>query len=136
MNRILVAATILSFGLSAFFRKLSVDKIHPYHMQIISAFIYLALVPAWYNLAPKHSSMDSQGVIYAVITTCLHICGAVMFGMLLKSSNTTGALSVMISASPVITTMLSIAFLNEEFELKHLVATLLTLSGLTLFNMK
>jgi uncharacterized membrane protein len=59
-----------------------------------------------------------------------------MFGMLLKSSNSTGALSVMISASPVITVMLSIAFLEEEFELKHFVATLLTLSGLALFNMK
>ena len=136
MNRFLIVATILSFGLSAFFRKLSVDKMHPYHMQIISACIYLALIPVWYNLAPKHSSVDIQGTIYAVITTCLHICGAVMFGMLLKSSNSTGALSVMISAAPVITTGLSIAFLDEEFELKHLVATLLTLSGLTLFNMK
>lgn len=136
MNRVMIAATILSFGLSAFFRKLSVDKLHPYHMQIISACIYLALIPVWYNLTPKHSSVDLQGTIYAVITTCLHICGAVMFGMLLKSSSSAGALSVMISASPVITTMLSIAFLDEEFELKHLVATLLTLSGLTLFNMK
>jgi len=136
MNRFLIVATILSFGLSAFFRKLSVDKMHPYHMQIISACIYLALIPVWYNLAPKHSSVDIQGTIYAIITTCLHICGAVMFGMLLKSSNSTGAFSVMISAAPVITTALSIAFLDEEFELKHLVATLLTLSGLTLFNMK
>lgn len=136
MNRVLVAATILSFGLSAFFRKLAVDKIHPYHMQIISAGIYLAMVPMWYNLAPKNSTLDLQGTIYAIITTIIHICGAVMFGTLLKSSNSTGALSVMISAAPVITVMLSIAFLDEEFELKHFVATLLTLSGLTLFNMK
>lgn len=136
MNRALIVATILAFGLSAFFRKLAVDKIHPYHMQIISAGIYLAMVPMWYNLAPKNSTLDLQGTIYAIITTIVHICGAVMFGTLLKSSNSTGALSVMISAAPVITVMLSIAFLDEEFELKHFVATLLTLSGLTLFNMK
>lgn len=136
MNRALIVATILAFGLSAFFRKLAVDKIHPYHMQIISAGIYLAMVPMWYNLAPKNSTLDLQGTIYAIITTIIHICGAVMFGTLLKSSNSTGALSVMISAAPVITVMLSIAFLDEEFELKHFVATLLTLSGLTLFNMK
>jgi uncharacterized membrane protein len=136
MNRTLVAATILSFGLSAFFRKLAVDKLHPYYMQIVSAAIYLALVPVWYNLTPRHSTMDLQGTIYAVITTCLHVCGAVMFGTLLKSSNSTGALSVMISAAPVITIMLSMSFLDEEFELKHFVATLLTLSGLALFNMK
>ena len=136
MNRVLVAATILSFGLSAFFRKLAVDKIHPYHMQIISAGIYLAMVPMWYNLAPKNSTLDLQGTIYAIITTVVHICGAVMFGTLLKSSNSTGSLSVMISAAPVITIMLSMSFLDEEFELKHFVATLLTLSGLALFNVK
>jgi uncharacterized membrane protein len=136
MNRALIVATILAFGLSAFFRKLAVDKIHPYHMQIISAGIYLAMVPMWYNLAPKNSTLDLQGTIYAIITTVIHICGAVMFGTLLKSSNSTGALSVMISAAPIITVMLSITFLDEEFELKHFVATLLTLSGLTLFNMK
>jgi uncharacterized membrane protein len=136
MNRVLVEATILSFGLSAFFRKLAVDKIHPYHMQIISAGIYLAMVPMWYNLAPKNSTLDLQGTIYAIITTVIHICGAVMFGTLLKSSNSTGALSVMISAAPVITIMLSMSFLDEEFELKHFVATLLTLSGLALFNVK
>ena len=136
MNRALIVATILSFGMSAFFRKLAVDKLHPYYMQIISAGIYLSLVPVWYNLAPKHSTLDLQGAIYTIITTFFHICGAVMFGMLLKSSNSTGALSVMISASPVITVMLSIAFLEEEFELNHFVVTLLTLSGLALFNMK
>jgi drug/metabolite transporter (DMT)-like permease len=59
-----------------------------------------------------------------------------MFGTLLKSSNSTGSLSVMISAAPVITIMLSMSFLDEEFELKHFVATLLTLSGLALFNVK
>jgi uncharacterized membrane protein len=136
MNRVLIAATILSFGLSAFFRKLAVDKLHPYYMQIIAASIYLALVPVWYNLAPKNSSLDLQGSIFAVITTGLHICGAVTFGLLLKSSNSTGALSVMVSAAPVVTVLLSIMFLDEEFELKHFVASLLTLSGLALFNMK
>lgn len=136
MNRVMIAATILSFGLSAFFRKLAVDKLHPYHMQIIAAGIYLAMVPVWYNLAPKHSTLELQGTIFAIITTCLHICGAVMFGMLLKSSNTTGTLSVMVSAAPIVTVLLSIIFLDEEFELKHFVASLLTLSGLALFNMK
>lgn len=136
MNRTLIVMTILAFGLSAFFRKLAVDKLHPYYMQIIAAGVYLAMIPVWYNLAPKHATMDAQGTFYAIITTCLHVCGAVMFGTLLKSSNATGALSVMVSAAPIVTVLLSIAFLEEEFELKHFVATLLTLSGLALFNMK
>ena len=69
MNRALILATILSFGMSAFFRKLAVDKLHPYYMQIISAGIYLSLVPMWYNLAPKHSTLDFQGAIYTLKVT-------------------------------------------------------------------
>jgi uncharacterized membrane protein len=136
MNRTLIVMTILAFGFSAFFRKLAVDKLHPYYMQIISAGVYLTMAPVWYNLAPKNATMDAQGTFYAIITTCVHVCGAVMFGMLLKSSNSTGSLSVMVSAAPIVTVLLSIIFLEEEFQLKHFVATLLTLSGLTLFNMK
>lgn len=137
MNRSLIAATILAFGLSAFFRKLAVDRIHPYNMQILSAFIYLSLVPLWHSLAPQsEESYNLQGAFFTLVTILLHIGGSVAFGLLLKSANSTGALAVMISASPVITTLLSIMFLDEEFELKHFIAALLTLSGLTLFNMK
>lgn len=137
MNRSLIAATILAFGLSAFFRKLAVDRMHPYNMQILSAFVYLSLVPLWHNLAPQsEESYNLSGALFTFVTILLHISGSVAFGLLLKSANSTGALAVMISVSPVITTLLSIAFLDEEFELKHFIATLLTLSGLALFNMK
>lgn len=137
MNRSLIAATILAFGLSAFFRKLAVDRIHPYNMQILSAFIYLSLVPLWHSLAPQsEESYNLQGALFTLVTILLHIGGSVAFGLLLKSANSTGSLAVMISVSPVITTLLSIMFLDEEFELKHFIAALLTLSGLTLFNMK
>ena len=137
MNKGLITATILAFGFSAFFRKLAVDRIHPYNMQVLSAFIYLSLVPLWHNLSPKdNGGYNMIGAALTLVTILLHIGGSVAFGLLLKSSNSTGALAVMISSSPVITTLLSIYFLKEEFELKHVVASLLTLSGLILFNMK
>lgn len=137
MNRGLIAATIIAFGFSAFLRKMAVDRIHPYNMQILSAFVYLALVPLWYYLTPKDAGgYNTTGVLITFLTILLHIGGSVAFGLLLKSSNSTGALAVMISSSPVITTLLSIYFLKEEFELKHAVASLLTLSGLILFNVK
>lgn len=136
MNRWLIASTIMAFGFSAFFRKLAVDKMHPYNMQIISAFVYAALIPLWHHLAPKEEGYNTTGVLLTFITIALHVCGSVSFGLLLKSSNSTGALAVMISSSPIITTLLSIYFLKEEFELKHIIASLLTLSGLVLFNMK
>jgi len=134
MNRTLVAATILAFGVSAFFRKLAVDRMHPYHMQIISGIIYASMIPVWYHVAPKQFEFSTTGVTFAVLCTGVHILGAVMFGLLLKSENAAGVLSVMISASPVVTALLSMTFLQEKFEPRHAAATFLTLSGLALFN--
>ena len=136
MNRILIIATIIIFGFSAFFRKLAVDRVHPYHLQIISAIVYLSLAPVWHHLAPKNMEFSGAGFGFAALTTCLHILGAVCFGLLLRGSNSTGALSVMISASPLVTTLLSVAFMGEKMEVRHVLATFLTLAGLTLFNMR
>lgn len=134
MNYKLIAATILAFGFSAFFRKLAVDRIHPYHMQVIAAMVYSTMIPLWYNMAPKQFEFNWAGVAFAVLCTGIHILGAVMFGLLLKSDNSTGILSVMVSASPIVTILLSTTFLQEKFEVRHFIATLLTLSGLALFN--
>ncbi len=92
------------------------------------------MIPLWYNVAPKQFDLNWSGVAFGVLCTGIHILGAVGFGLLLKSSNSTGMLSVMVSASPVITILLSMAFLHEKFEVRHVVATILTLSGLALFN--
>ena len=136
LNKALILATILIFGFSAFFRKLAVDRVHPYHLQVISAIIYVSLAPVWHHMAPKDMELNPSGFGFAALTTCLHILGAVCFGLLLRGSNSTGALSVMISASPLVTTLLSVVFLDEKVEARHILATLLTLSGLALFNMK
>lgn len=103
-------------------------------MQIISAIVYASLVPIWFTLAPKPVDLNETGTFYAVITTVLHVCGAVMFGLLLRQSNSTGSLAVMVSISPAITVLLSVAFLQEKFEMRHFAATILTLAGLGLFN--
>lgn len=136
MNKVLIIATILIFGFSAFFRKMAVDRIHPYHLQIVSAAVYVSLAPMWHHLAPKNMDFNPSGFGYAALTTTLHILAAVSFGLLLRGSNSTGALSVMISASPLVTTLLSVAFMGEKMEIRHVIATLLTLAGLTLFNMR
>ena len=98
--------------------------------------VYVALIPIWLHLVPKNSELNWHGIGYSIVTTFIHVCGAVMFGMLLRESNTTGMLTVMISASPTITVLLSILFLQEKFELKHALATLFVLAGLWLFSTK
>ncbi len=54
-NILLILLTILFTGVSVFFRKLAVDKIHPYQIQIIAGILYGLLIPAWLFFMSKNN---------------------------------------------------------------------------------
>lgn len=60
----------------------------------------------------------------------------VLFGYLLKSSNNTGILSILISLNPFITLLLSVSFLKEELNTKNIIAGILAFISLALFSWK
>jgi len=135
-NIYMILITVVLFGLSAFFRKLSVDRIHPYQLQIVAGAVYALEVPIWLYLLNKQqvTGYNSVGVSYAALCIVTHVIAAVLFGILLKSSNNTGALATMIAMNPVVTTLLSVFILGENFTVKKGIATTVMLFGLALFN--
>jgi uncharacterized membrane protein len=135
---ILILATILLFGTSVFFRKLAVDKISPYQLQLISCIIYSLSIPFWIYFLKKDNiviNYDAHGIIFAVCCVVTNVIGAVIFGKLLKSSNATGGLTVAISINPIVTYMLSIMFLSEEITTKKIIACIFAFLGLLIFNL-
>jgi len=127
----------LFFGLSSFFRKLAVDRIHPYQLQIVAGAVYALEVPVWLYLlrSANISGYDATGVGYAFLTIVVYVLGAVCFSTLLKGTHDIGAMTTMASMSPVITTLLSVALLGESFTVKKAIATAVMLVGLALFNL-
>jgi uncharacterized membrane protein len=135
-NIIFLIVTIVLFGVSAFFRKLSVDRIHPYQLQIVAGLVYAIEIPIWLYLINKQqiSNYNSTGVMYTALCIVSHVIAAVLFGILLKTSNNTGAMATMVAMNPIVTTLLSVLILGENFTLKKGVATGIMLAGLALFN--
>lgn len=132
----LIIAAIILFGFSVFFRKLAVDRINPYQIQLVSTVVYLMLVPVWLHLCQKNNivSYDNAGVIYAAICIMLSIVGAVCMGFALNQSNNPGVISALTSLSPVITMALSILFLHETLSPIKIVAFILALLSAILVN--
>ena len=134
---LIIICSILALGSSVFFRKMSVDRMHPYQLQIISTFVYISLLPFWISLFKKSNlnfNYDITAIIFAVMCILLSITGSVLFGTALKSSNNAGGLNVLVSINPIITFILSMIFLGEELTIKKFIACILAIAGLILFN--
>lgn len=137
-NIALAIGTILTWGAAAFFRKMSVDRIHPYQLQVIGGIVYAVEIPIWLWLIERNKDIghyDSMGVVYGLACIAINVVGAVMFGMLLGSSSSPGATSTIVAIYPVVTALMSWAFLGEEYTVKKIVATIITLVGIILFTM-
>lgn len=134
---IVISLTILLFGVSVFFRKLAVDRIHPYQLQIVAGAIYAIEIPIWLFLLHKNniSGYNSMGVVYGVLCIATYVLAAVLFGTLLKSANSAGQSTILVSINPIVTLCLSMIFLGEVLTLKKVIACALALCGLILFNL-
>ena len=135
---LLILSTIVLFGLSAFFRKMTVDRIHPYQLQVMASIVYILELPIWLWLLSKNSDIadyNLSGVIFGTCCIVTSIVAAVLFGTLMKSSDSIGALSSIMAASPIITSIFSYLILNEQFTFKKIIAMIVTLVGVSLFSL-
>ena len=137
-NLLIILCTIFLFGLSVFFRKLSVDRIHPYQLQIIAGIVYAVELPLWMYLISKNPNIGNYnplGVTFGIICIVFHVIAAVLFGILMKSSNSTGVISAMVAANPIVTAIFSYLILNEEFTTRKVIGMITTLVGISLFTL-
>lgn len=134
---VILILTIILFGVSAFFRKLAVDKISPYQLQLYSSLIYSALIPFWLYIIKASNiefNYDSTAIAFSLIAVLTNVIGAVFFGKLLQQSQNIGSLTVLISISPIITFALSMIFLGEILTLKKVIACGLAILSLIIFH--
>jgi uncharacterized membrane protein len=133
----IIVVSIVLFGISVFFRKLSVDRISPYQLQVISGFVYASMAPMWYYMCRKNgiSGYDTTGVVFAIVCILTGTFAAVLFGFALKQSDNPGVISALISLNPVITMALSVFFLHESLSLTKMLAFILAVVSAILVNL-
>ena len=133
---VLLFLTIFSFGVSVFFRKLAVDRIHPYQIQVVAGIVYMLELPVWAYLIQREKIVgyDPLGVTYAVACLITYVVAAVLFGTLLRGTNDAGMIATYVAMNPVVTMALSVSFLGEQLSLRKVAATAVMLFGFYLFN--
>lgn len=131
---LLICIGIVLFGIAAFFRKLAVDRMHPYQLQLINGYIYIALMPFWLYLASNLKPMSPEGIFYASITTLLGIAGGLIYSFVLTKNVDIGVASALLGLSPVVTIALSFLFLHEQVTVWRMLAFMFALLSAILVN--
>lgn len=137
-NALLVFGSILLFGSSGFLRKLSVDRIHPYQLQVVAGIVYAIELPVWLWLISRDKSIgsyDTAGVGFGLACIVTHVLAAVMLGILLKTSDSPGTMAAIVAINPIVTAMLSWMVLGEEYTLRKIIATVVTMVGIVMFTL-
>jgi hypothetical protein len=132
----LTALTVALLALSVFFRKLSVDRIHPYQLQIVAGAIYALEVPLWLWLIKREgiTSYDPMGVMWGTLCILTAVATAVLFSYLLKHSPSPSLVAMAVATNPLGVLLLTRLFLGEEITLKKLLGCGVTIVGLFLLT--
>ena len=132
-----VLGIVVAFGVAGFMRKLAIDRMHPYQMQVVAGIVYAGVIPMWLwviGREPLVGGYDRVGVGYAVVCLLMNMMGAVMLGSLLKSSESPGVITALTAMYPVVTGLLCWGLLGEEYTLRKVIAVVLMLCGIVLFS--
>jgi drug/metabolite transporter (DMT)-like permease len=119
MSNILILLCVLLWGISAFLNRLSVERMPPLLMQVIVGSVFLFYIPVALKLTGIHNPLQYKWSVYSIVlTVCAAICSItanVLLYTSIKGSNTSGASQMMVCLYPIVTFILSIFILHEQF---------------------
>ncbi len=131
---LLICLGIVLFGIAAFFRKLAVDRMHPYQLQMINAYIYIILLPAFYYLTIPLKPMTFPGITFAATATILGIAGGLAYSFILTKNVNPGVAAALLGLSPVVTIALSVLIYHEHISIWKIMAFIFALLSAILVN--
>jgi drug/metabolite transporter (DMT)-like permease len=131
---LLVLLGVICYGISAFSRKLTINEMSPYQLQMIAGFVYIALIPLWIFVIPHNKNLNINNISLAVFTTILGILGGLTFSFLLKGNSNAGVISALLGISPVITLALSYFVYHDTISIWKCLAFFFALLSVILVN--
>ena len=133
MNNILILLCVLLWGVSAFLNRLAVEKMPPLLMQVIVGSVFFFYIPVALKLTGVHNPLQykwsTYSIVLTVIATLFSIIANVLLYSSLKGSNTSGASQMMICLYPIVTFILSIFILHEQFSIWKITGVAVMLVG-------
>jgi len=125
---------VILYGIAAFTRKISVDHINPYQIQLVSCLLHALLIPLFWYLCSGIKGLNVVGVTMASLTTVLGIGGGIAFSYLLRGNVNAGVVSAILGLSPIVTFTISMIIFHDSISFWKMIAFLLALLSVILVN--
>lgn len=130
-SNLLLMFCALLWGTATFLQRLSADHMNPIIMQVIIALGFVLFAPiaihmggGWHNI--KWSGLS---ICLTLAATVLSIIGNITCYTVLRGSNNTGSLAMLICLYPVWTLVLSVLFLHEAFTMPKIIGIIAMVLG-------
>jgi len=133
MSNLLIFLCILLWGISSFLNRLSVERMPPLLMQVIVGSVFFFYIPVALKLTgvnnPLHYKWSWYSVTLTTIATLCSISANILLYTSIKGSNTSGSSTMMVSLYPIVTFILSIFILHEQFSMMKIIGVIVMLAG-------
>lgn len=133
MNNLLIFLCIILWGVSSFLNRLSVERMPPLLMQVIVGSVFFFYIPVALRLTGINNPLHYKWSVYSVVLTALatlcSIAANVLLYTSLKGNNHAGSSTMMVSLYPVVTFILSIFILHENFSVMKVIGVIVMVSG-------
>lgn len=139
-SNLLIILCVLLWGISSFLNRLSVERMPPLLMQVIVGSVFLFYIPVALRLTgvnnPLHYKWSAYSVTLTTIATMCSITANVLLYTSIKGSDHSGSSTMMISLYPVVTFILSIFILHEDFTILKIIGVVVMLTGAAILSWK
>lgn len=138
MNNLLIFLCVLVWGCSTFLNRLSVERMSPVIMQMVTGVVFILCIPIFIRMSGGWSAIKWSGYSIALTAcaTILSISANILLYTSLRGSQTTGASAMIISLYPVVTLLLSVVFLHEQFSLLKIMGVACMIGGAVMLSWK
>lgn len=132
-HNILICLCILLWGVSSFLNRLSVERMPPLLMQVIVGSVFFFYIPVALRLTGVNNPLNYKWSLYSVVLTAFATMCSITANILLytsiKGSNTSGSSTMMVALYPIVTFILSIFILHEQFSMMKILGVVVMLAG-------
>lgn len=132
----LIVISILGYGVGSLFYKYANNNLHPLMVSTIVTGVYVILTPLSFLTINFDKSINSTGVIFAILGGLAMCVGSLGYFFALKSGGGAGQVAAVTSIYPALTLILSWLFLGETLSLRKLVGIGLALGSVLLLSQK
>ena len=126
------------WGTSTFLNRLSVDRVSPILLQAIVGLVYILYIPIALKISgignPFTYKWSHYSICLTIIAAILSIGAHIILYSNLKGSTTTGASTMLITLYPIVTLILSVLFLHEQFTTLKIIGIISMVAGAFLLS--